>query len=224
MFFSCPFCASRYEADEDLVDQVVNCPNCKQEIVVTPDIDYGDQAEPKPANKPVAKSKTVPEPKRIPCEFCGEMIMSTAKLCRFCNRSTGKGEVIDPTSPNAVLLPLDPKLANKKQNWGIACWVTPIAMFFAWIGIRAFFDVFHWNLDFYLPIIVLLELSLFVFFLISIMYYLAYRIAHDIKCPCGFIGQPKIKTPSIFWLLFFWPGYFLIGTSCLCPKCGRKAV
>ncbi len=244
MFFTCPQCSTRYEAEDDLTGQSIDCPNCKNTIVVTPETEPEPEfklemsptppasagTQPEPEFKSTLNSESHPEPQpetqpeRVPCEFCGEMIMSTAKICRFCNRSTGKEEIIDQTSPNAILLPLKPERAKTKHKWGIACWGTPVAMFVFWAATIMIFQGFPWNSTFFSTFFVIAEFILLVFFVYSIIYYCGDKSERNIKCPCGFTGQPNIRPPSIFWLLFFWPGCFLIGTSYYCPKCGRKAV
>lgn len=87
MIGSCPECNGKLSSD------AATCPHC------------GHAQKPQTA-PPVPTSGAAPE-NRIPCPFCGEQILSTANVCRFC-----KGQLIQgrpapqqPTHAPSVVVP-----------------------------------------------------------------------------------------------------------------------
>jgi predicted RNA-binding Zn-ribbon protein involved in translation (DUF1610 family) len=70
--FSCPSCRQSLEVEDQGAGMNFSCPSCASAITV-----------PRPQR---TAPKSAPSPARRNCPFCGEEILATAKICRFCNR------------------------------------------------------------------------------------------------------------------------------------------
>jgi predicted RNA-binding Zn-ribbon protein involved in translation (DUF1610 family) len=113
--FQCPQCGKKLKAPDSAVGKSSKCPGCGRtvicpepvydaevvEMTMTPEKPpgfnpYADLDDDNPyamVNPPAAQESTIES--RRPCPMCGEMILTTAAKCRYCN------EVFDPTLKKA---------------------------------------------------------------------------------------------------------------------------
>lgn len=90
----CPSCSAKINAPQHLAGQTAQCPRCKTSLQVpiadpptTPLAATISRAAPPALPTDVQVAESVP---MVPCPFCSESILETARKCRFC------GEILDP--------------------------------------------------------------------------------------------------------------------------------
>lgn len=85
--FNCPGCNGALEVDESAAGRLVNCSHCKMQIKIP----FKTPAE--PAAVPVSASHPAyAKQDQKACPFCGEMILTIAKKCRYCKNFLDEGE------------------------------------------------------------------------------------------------------------------------------------
>jgi predicted RNA-binding Zn-ribbon protein involved in translation (DUF1610 family) len=92
--FACKSCGITVQAPDGAAGRTSSCPKCKTRVVIPGvKLDCPEQlpvavpAPPAPA--PVVVLPVIGET-RVPCPYCGEAIVASARKCRFCN------EILDP--------------------------------------------------------------------------------------------------------------------------------
>ena len=87
IMFNCPECNEKLEVDESGAGRLVDCPQCKKQIMIpskTPTPPVAAQVS-TIQSPPVAKDQK-------PCPFCGEIILAVAKKCKFCKNFVEEGK------------------------------------------------------------------------------------------------------------------------------------
>lgn len=93
--FACPGCEQVIQAPEEWAGQVVECPNCNQEMTVPGNIpeDQEPLSIPDPASILPGVGEAVPA--EASCPECGEDMDADAVLCMACGFHQGLGKKID---------------------------------------------------------------------------------------------------------------------------------
>lgn len=111
--FSCPWCGEELKAPDDARGKSARCPGCGTPV-----------ACPGPEAAEAIGAADPAGPARRPCPECGEMIVATARKCRFC------GELLDPERPPRKKKP--PRSAPDDDN--LRAWEVVLAVCCSFAG------------------------------------------------------------------------------------------
>lgn len=104
----CPQCGIGYQAEEEWIGKVTDCPNCGKEIIIQPLQDLSVKNN----NKPTLQVKRIQQensPEELKeCPFCAEQINVNAYVCDYCESPLSK-------SPAAKITP-EIKSAENVRN------------------------------------------------------------------------------------------------------------
>ena len=110
--FSCPECGKPLSTTDDKAGRSAKCPGCSAPLTVPgrtsstgeSDLDETWPGHSAPPGKfPEGEDGTRSESVRTPCPVCGELVLSTAKVCRFCGEQFAKRRPAGPEGLRADL-------------------------------------------------------------------------------------------------------------------------
>jgi predicted RNA-binding Zn-ribbon protein involved in translation (DUF1610 family)/uncharacterized membrane protein HdeD (DUF308 family) len=129
---TCSGCGDRMQAPDSLAGQKVRCPNCQTVLTVPEPVYEAEEipegspppppVRPRPLGIPSRPSdepqvQVEEEEERRPCPMCGEMIMVSARKCRFC------GEIFDPGLRRQAGSPQEQRTFRTLMNGLGALWI-----------------------------------------------------------------------------------------------------
>ena len=190
----CPLCRAAFQAEQEWIGQVGECPSCGKEIKIQAPQANSNQEQSKIQKEETAKTETLADETKQ-CPFCSEIIKKKAVKCKYCESYLDGRKVGSTTEP----LPeknIPEKMEPERAGWGER-FLAYLIDFIIFIPISLFilsgFAMFKVYLpsDASLPITILISQIGQIF--LGILFIFAYRMLLHASTLQGTIGKSLLK-------------------------------